>query len=206
MQNLRWKIITCVAVFIIFAAVRRLSRTRHSLRPAGSQVAHGPPIEARPRPAGRRSPRAARAHRRCAAARDGGRVGAAARGAEDRGHHRRQHYRRKPGAIQSRRHRARAGRGLQTGGHHGRDELRPQPRRRRRLHLHHEAEYPGDAPRGGGHAGASDDRAARQRAGRRRAEHRAARAPTATRSSSSSRACPTSTARRRSWGRRACCS
>ena len=56
----------------------------------------------------------------------------------------------------------------------GRDQLRPRSRRRRRLHVHDEAERAGDAARRGGRAGAPDDRAPRQRARRRRAEHRAA--------------------------------
>ena len=89
MQNLRWKIITILAVFVVFAAVGVYPIVAAQLRHHVAQLARRQAAEARTRPEGRRAPRAARADRRCAAHRD--RVGsrAAARGAADAQHHRR---------------------------------------------------------------------------------------------------------------------
>ena len=83
MSNLRWKLITILAVFVVFFARRRLPDPRRALRPPVAGLADGQAAEARPRPEGRRPPRAARPDRRCAAARDRAGDGAAARGAED---------------------------------------------------------------------------------------------------------------------------
>ena len=140
-------------------------------------VADGQAAEARPRPQGRRAPRAARADRRCAAARDrAARWSGCARRCTTREHHRSTSIdARRPDAVPGRRRAAGAGRGVPA---------RP-PTRCRRTSIASSGvngtytftmkpNVAGEPARGGGRAGAPDDRAARQRARRRRAEHRAA--------------------------------
>ena len=67
--------------------------------------------------------------------------------------------------------------GFRAGRRRGRYGLRSAVGRRRPLYLRDEAEHREPASRGGGHAGAADDRAARQRARRGRADRRAAGRP-----------------------------
>ena len=83
------KLITIVAVLVVFFARRRVSDRRGALRHPFAGVADGQAAEARARPEGRRPPRPARADRRCAAAPDRDGDGAAARGADRRRDHRR---------------------------------------------------------------------------------------------------------------------
>ena len=175
MTNLRWKVVTILAVLVVFCRGRRVSARGGALRRALAGAADGQAAQARARPEGRRPPRAARADRRRAAARDRAGDGAAARGAEDARRHGDQPHgrpiRRTSASKACRRRRTR-----RSG--------RPPPRSQANFDrgsgvggtytFTMKPNIQVDLRDGGGRAGAADDRAARQRAGRHRAEHRAA--------------------------------
>ena len=138
MQNLRWKIITCVAVFIIFAGVGvyPLIAGRYGITSPkwliDRQLKLGLDLQGGVHLVLRVQTDDALRHETEA---ESERLREAL---EDRGHYRRrQHHRRLADPVQDRGDCARAGRRLPAGGGHGRDQLRPQPRRRRRLYLHH---------------------------------------------------------------------
>ena len=155
---------------------RHLPDPRRPLRHPGAQVAHGQAAEARPRPEGRCAPGAARSDRRCAAPRDRAEMERLRESLKTAGITGGtitvDGSRRSSGSKGSRRTQDAAFRQAATD---GRDELRPQPRRRAATYTFTmKPNIAGQPARGGGHPGASDDRAARQRAGRHRAEHRAA--------------------------------
>ena len=141
MQNLRWKIITCVAVFIIFAGVGvyPLIASRYGITSPkwlidrqlklGLDLQGGVHLVLRVQTDDAlRHETEAESERLREALKTAG-ITAAANITVDCAD-----------PVQGRRHCARAGRGLPAGGGHGRDQLRPQPRRRRRLHLHHAAQ------------------------------------------------------------------
>ena len=86
MSNLRWKLITILAVFVVFFGVGVYPIRRRALRPPAPALADGQAAQARPRPQGRRASRPARADRRRAAPEDRTGDGAAAGRAEDAQH------------------------------------------------------------------------------------------------------------------------
>ena len=158
--------------------------------------------QARARPEGRRPPRAARADRRCAAARDRAGDGAAARGAADAQHHRSPASTR-PTRRTSRSRACRRRRTRRSGS--AANEVQANfdrsAGRERHLHVHDEAEHRRSTcatrrscRRARRSSGASTSWASPSRASR-------SRAATAIRSSCSCPASPTSSARRRSSGR-----
>ena len=174
MSNLRWKVVTILAVFVVFfgLGVYPILASRYHL-PApgwlmdkqlklGLDLKGGVHLVLRVR------------DRRCAAAGDRAGDGAAARRAEDAQHPGHEHRRARPDALQGRRRAAGAGRGVPHRRQRGAGELRSRLRHERQLHLHDEAEHPAEPARRVGGPGAPDDRAPHQRARRRRAEHRAA--------------------------------
>ena len=155
-KNLRWKLLTILAVFVVFFAlgVYPILAQRYQLP---SRLAGGQAAEARARPEGRRPPRPARADRRRAAADHDDDERADPRRAEHRRHRgRARSPSTSPTTLPRRRSAAGSGRGLPA--HRGRAggrQLRPQSGRRRHLRLHDEAEHREGPARAGGRAGAA---------------------------------------------------
>ena len=208
MANLRWKVITVLAVLVDLRRGRRLSDRRRALRHHSAGMADRQGAQARARSQGRRAPRAARPDRRCAAASrpstEMERLREALRTAQ---HHRRptspRPTRRSSRSKACRRHRTpRSARSpprsrptsTATPASNGTYTFTMKPNVQ--VTLREEAVVQARA----------DDRAPRQRARRHRAEHRAAGQPAAIRSWCSCPASPTSTARRRSSARPGCSS
>ena len=174
-KNLRWKVLTIVAVLVVFFGIGVYPMLAAGLQLAVPGVAAGQALKLGLDLKGGVQLRPARQHRRRAADLDDRGQRAAARVADEaRGSRPAINVVRADG-VPRRRGAAGQGRAVprRRPTRSPRTNYDRNPLRRRQLRVQDEADHRARPPRAGGRAGDADDRSPRQRARRDRAEHRA---------------------------------